>query len=435
LVNLELGLRAPSYVHICDVEFLGCRRGLLASRDDRAWFERRQPGAWDHLEDLAREVAFLARAIRSEPKKVLVLDLDNTLWGGVIAEEGIESIEIGGPTPRGQAFRAFQRYCLMLKERGVLLAVCSKNEESRAADPFLNHPEMVLRLEHFAAFKASWKPKGESLREIARALKLGLDSLVFVDDSPAEVEQVRQLVPEVTAICLGPEPHDHLGILQDARLFEPRKVTREDTTRTESYLQEARRQTSQNGARSIDEYLQSLDMHGRFAEFTPFDLPRIAQLINKTNQFNLTTRRKSEAEAKRIAGDPNHLAFTLRLSDRFGDYGLIAVVIGRITGRSCQIETWVMSCRVLQRQAEEETLSELVRRARQRGCERLVGIYFPTSTNGIVEDLYPRLGFRGVKGEGCTYEMDLAAFEPRTTRITIVRDPPIHARLDSRSAR
>ncbi|MGH9902578.1 MAG: HAD-IIIC family phosphatase, partial [Pyrinomonadaceae bacterium] len=279
LVNTELGLSAPRFVHVCDMEFLAYRRGALDSRDDRAWFESKQPCAPDLLVDVAKEVAHLASSLRRAPKKVLALDLDNTLWGGVVGDDGLEGIEVGDTSPRGEAFKAFQKYVLSLAERGVLLAVCSKNDYERAVEPFEKHPEMVLRPKDFVSFKADWNPKSDNLRAMAAELGLGLDSIVFVDDNPAEIEIVRQFAPEVTTVLVGPDPADYVRQLQDVRLFEPSQVTPLDSQRAEKFRREAERKVSLTSSTDMASYLESLEMVGRLTEFNPLDAPRIAQLI------------------------------------------------------------------------------------------------------------------------------------------------------------
>src|SRR6185312_12379917 len=289
LVNLELGLSAPPFVHFCDLEFLAARRGLLASRDERAWFESKQLGAPDFLVDVAREIAHLVAWRHRPSKKVLALDLDGTLWGGVIGDDGLEGIEIGDTSPRGEAFKAWQRYVRDLNERGVLLAACSKNEEATAEEPFVRHPEMVLKREHFASFKANWRPKSENLRAIADELSLGLDSFVFVDDNPAEIEQVRQACPEVTSIHLGPDPAHYIVQLKEARCFEPQQLTEEDRLRAQSYRNEEQRRKLETASVDMDGYLKSLEMVAIAAPLASLDVPRAAQLINKSNQFNPTT--------------------------------------------------------------------------------------------------------------------------------------------------
>lgn len=421
-LNLELGLNAPSFVRICDLEFLANRRGALAAEGVREWFESKQPCSPALLVDVAREVAHLIRSLRNPPKKVLVLDLDNTLWGGVVADDGLEGIEIGDTSPRGEAFKAFQKYIRSLKDRGVLLAVCSKNDHARALEPFEKHPEMALRPGDFVSFKANWEPKSDNLRQIAAELQLGLDSLVFVDDNPAEIEIVRQFAPDVSTILLSDDPADFVGQLQDCRWFEPRSITREDLQRTAQYRAESDRQTLLGSVTDMDAYLESLGMEAAVRDFEPLDVPRLSQLINKSNQFNLTTRRRTEAEVESLIDHPEHVCFSVRLQDRFGDHGLISIVIGRILGDALEIDTWLMSCRVLKRQVEELVLNELATRARDRGCTRIEGVYIPTAKNEMVRDFYPRMGFRpqNQTPERSAYVLELNHFQPSPVRIAVV---------------
>ncbi|MDR3457454.1 MAG: HAD-IIIC family phosphatase [Verrucomicrobiae bacterium] len=422
-VNLELGLAAPAYLHICDWEFLAHRLGGLAGRDERAWFESKQPCSSALLVELAREAAQLIASLKRAPKKVLVLDLDNTLWGGVVADDGLEGIELGDTSPRGEAFKAFQKYIVSLKQRGVLLAVCSKNDFAKAAEPFERHPDMVLRMEDIVCFKANWEPKSENIRAMAPELNLGLDSFVFVDDNPAEIEIVRQFAPEVTTILLGPDPADYVAQLADCRLFEPKSITGEDAQRTSQYRSDAQRKALEATVTDMVSYLESLQMEAVISEFTPVDVPRLSQLINKSNQFNLTTRRRSEAEVIAVMNDPNFAGYSVRLKDRFGDHGLIGIVIGEKCGETMQVDTWLMSCRVLKRQVEEETLNELVRLTQARGGRRVKGIYLPTAKNEMVRDFYSRMGFTLIAESETKreFELRLESFQPVPTKIKIIR--------------
>ncbi|MGD0207882.1 MAG: HAD-IIIC family phosphatase [Verrucomicrobiota bacterium] len=422
-VNLELGLAALAYLHICDWAFLAYRLGGLTARDERAWFESKQPCSPALMVELAREVAHLIGSLKRAPKKVLVLDLDNTLWGGVVADDGLQGIELGDTSPRGEAFKAFQKYIASLKQRGVLLAVCSKNDFAKAAEPFEKHPDMVLKMEDIICFKANWEPKSENIRAMALELNLGLDSFVFVDDNPAEIEIVRQFVPEVTTILLGPDPSDYVAQLADCRLFEPRSITAEDTGRTSQYRSEAQRKALEASVTDMSSYLESLQMEAVISEFTPVDVPRLSQLINKSNQFNLTTHRRSEAEVIAVMNDTNFVGYSVRLKDRFGDHGLISVVIGQKSGETMKIDTWLMSCRVLKRQVEEEVLNELARLAKARHCTRLEGIYLPTAKNEMVRDFYGRMGFT-LTSESETkreFELRVEQFQPIQTKIRITR--------------
>lgn len=421
--NIELGLKSPPYLHICDLEFLASRVGGLFARDDRSWFESKQPCSPALLVEFAREATRLLVALHRSPKKVLVLDLDNTLWGGVIADDGLEGIELGDTSPRGEAFKAFQKYISTLRQRGVLLAVCSKNDHARAAEAFEKHPEMVLRMEDIVSFKANWEPKSDNIRRMAIELNLGLDSFVFVDDNPAEIEIVRQFAPEVTTILLSPDPADYVALLQDCRLFEPRSITNEDAERTSQYRSDAQRKELEASVTDMGAYLESLSMESAISEFLPVDVPRLSQLINKSNQFNLTTRRRSEADLLALMKDPSFVGFSVRLKDRFGDHGLISIVIGQQAGDTMNVDTWLMSCRVLKRQVEELVLNELVRLARIRNCKIITGIYLPTAKNEMVRDFYTRMGFT-LKTENVNRrEFDLAieAFKTIPTKIDISR--------------
>lgn len=421
-VNLELGLCAPPSTLICDLEFVGARTGGLDARDARLWLESKQLFSLDFAVAAAREVALTIRTARRTAKKVLVLDLDNTLWGGVVGDDGVEGIELGNTSPRGEAFKVFQAYVRSLKRRGVLLAVCSKNDYERAVEPFQRHPEMVLTLDDIVSFKANWEPKSENIRAMASELCLSIDSFVFVDDNPAEIEIVRQFVPEVATIALGPDPSRFVTLLADSRYFEPRAVTDEDRGRSEQYQQEARRQAFRATVTDMASYLASLEMTACIMPFRAEDVPRIAQLINKSNQFNVTTRRRSEAEVSALASSTRHTCFTVRLADRFGDHGLIAVVICAVVDTGLEIDTWLMSCRVLKRQVEDLTLNEITRQAQHRDLEVIKGWYLPTAKNGMVRDLYPRFGFQLVHDEtrdGTCYEKAVGPHPPYETKITV----------------
>jgi FkbH-like protein len=418
-VNLELGLRAPPFVHVCDVEFLSARRGALACRDPRMWFESKQAGSPGLLVEVANELTHLAKSLRSSAKKVLALDLDNTLWGGVIGDDGLDGIELGTTSPRGEAFRAFQSYVASLKKRGVLLAVCSKNDHARAAEVFEKHPEMVLRMNDFAAFAANWNAKSDNLHAIAAELNLGLDSFVFVDDNPAEVEIVRQFAPAVETILLGPDPAYYVSQLADCRWFEPRSVTFEDLGRTDLYRAEGERRALLASVTDMDRYLESLEMRATVKPFRRSDVTRITQLVNKSNQFNLTTRRRTEGEIAAMISEGPTRGFTIRLSDRFGEHGLIAVVICKLAGATMEIDTWVMSCRVLKRQVEEETVNAIMELAASLGAERVRGHYLPTAKNSMVRDLFPRMGFvpSGELPGHLTFEIDPRSYRRKSTRI------------------
>jgi len=302
-----------------------------------------------------------------------------------------------------------------------LLAVCSKNDLAKAAEPFEKHPEMLLRMNDFVSFKANWEPKSDNLRQIAAELNLGLDSLVFMDDNPAEIEIVRQFTPEVATILLGPDPAHYVSTLANCRYFEPRSITQEDAARTAQYQSEAQRKALQAAATDMPAYLESLSMEATIREFTPADVPRLEQLINKSNQFNLTTRRRTAAEVTAVMNNKDFVGFSVRLKDRFADHGLISILIGQRSGELMLIDTWLMSCRVLKRQVEDEVLNELARLAKLRACTRLRGMYVPTSKNEMVRDFYGRMNFtlRSETESKREYDLSLDQFQPMTTRIKI----------------
>ena len=435
-VNLSLSKDAANYVHICDVEFLVYRHGGLSARDERAWFESKQLCAPSLQVSLAKEIAHLISSSRTTPKKVLVLDLDNTLWGGVIGDDGLEGIEVGDTSPRGEAFKAFQSYVLSLTERGLLLGVCSKNDFENAVEPFRTHPEMVLREEHFVSFKANWDAKAKNLIDMAEELGLGLDSFIFVDDNPAEIEIVRQFAPDVETILLGDDPALYVRQLQESRLFERSAITNEDSSRTQQYKKEADRKRLQAECVDMGSYLRSLGMAAQIKEFNPLDLPRITQLINKSNQFNLTTKRRTEAELQALLTDPRFVGFSVRLADRFGDHGLISVVIcHRLNQYVLEVDTWLMSCRVLKRQVEELVLNQIVLLARALDCKCIRGSYLPTAKNSMVRNLYPGFGFRMVTESQTqsVFELDVAAHLPLETFIHVESEPNYDEHRSNRS--
>lgn len=384
------------------------RHGLDAWHDPALWLRARQavtPAAGPLYGDL---VARLVGARLGRSAKVLVLDLDDTLWGGTIGEDGLSGIVVGQGSALGESFLALQSYARDLARRGIVLAVCSKNDPETARLPFAEHPDMLLRLSDFAAFVANWDDKATNLRRIAQDLRLGLESLVFVDDNPFERALVREHLPMVAVPEVPDEPAIVARCLADAGYFEAVTLTEEDRGRAKAYARDGARLVSH--ATDIAGTLAGLGMRLVWRPFDALGLPRIVQLVNKTNQFNLTTRRLRVAEAAALIDDPDAVTLQLRLVDRLGDNGVIAVVIGRLSGSDLVVETWLMSCRVLGRRVEEGTLAVLGAQAARRGARRLVGLYRASGRNGMVADLYPRLGFTA-EGEG-RWMLDLAGYAP-----------------------
>ena len=348
------------------------RDGLAAWHDGGLWLRAKQeitPAAAPLYGDLAMRIV-AAKLGRSH--KCLVLDLDNTLWGGVIGDDGMDGIVLGQGTAMGEAFVAFQEYARELSRRGVILAVCSKNDETNALEPFDTHPEMVLRRGDIASFVANWADKAANLRAIAAELNIGLDSLVFVDDNPAERALVRQELPMVAVPEVGDDPAFYAQIITAAGYFEGLAITQDDRERSGQYQGNRLRDTLRASATDLPSYLRGLEMTLVARPFDRLGQSRTVQLINKTNQFNLTTRRYTEQDVRAVMGDARAFGLQLRLLDRFGDNGIIAVVIGRMQDDAdLLIDTWLMSCRVLGRQVESATLNLIVEQARRLGASPL----------------------------------------------------------------
>ena len=418
--NRELALQAPPQVAVLDQDGVSANFGRARWQDDRTWHLAKQHPAHAALPDLARAQVALLRAGLGLTRKVLVLDLDNTLWGGVIGEDGLAGIQLGPPDARGEAHQELQRHCRELKERGILLAVCSKNNEEDARLPFEQHDASVLKLDDFADFVANWNDKAANLEQMAKRLNLGLDSFVLLDDNPVERSRVRARLPMVAVPEIGSDPSDFVAALARGRYFEAWDLSREDRQRADSYAANARREKLASGIATEDDYLRELDMvctHGPFDEAT---LPRIAQLVGKTNQFNLTTRRHSLEELRRFAADPGHWTRWFRLRDRFGDFGLIGALIAAADGAGVwRVDTLLMSCRVMGRGMETFMMQTLLKEARSRNIEKIVGVYRPTPKNPMVADFFPKLNFKiaSTGAEETRHELPLTEAPVLTTWI------------------
>jgi FkbH-like protein len=386
-------------VLLLDIARVSERDGIDAWFDSRRWLQGKleiAPLAAPLYGDLA--VRILA-AQRGLSKKCLVLDLDNTLWGGVIGDDGLEGIVIGEGSAAGEAHMDLQRYAKQLKERGVILAVCSKNEAKIAEAVFHEHPEMLLRRSDIAVFLANWNDKAENLKVIATQLNIGIDSLVFVDDNPVERARIRQSLPAVAVPELPNDAAHYVRCLSDAGYFEAVAFTSEDRNRTELYAANAEREALLGSVQTMDDFLRGLQMSVIYGPFTAVDHARIVQLFNKTNQFNATIRRYTSEEITHLAGLPNVLTLQFRLLDRIGDNGLVSAMILRpdaLNERLLEIDNWVMSCRVFGRQLEFEAMNIAVETAYHLGMEGLVASYIPTPKNKVISALYPSLGFTAV---------------------------------------
>jgi FkbH-like protein len=363
----------------------------------------------DFMPVVASHVLDVIGAARGSAKKCLVLDLDNTLWGGVIGDDGLESIEIGD-LGLGPAHSEVQRWAKELSRRGVILAVSSKNDPAVAKEPFERHPDMVLRLPDIAVFSANWETKVDNIKHIQSILEIGFDAMVFLDDNPAEREIVRTNLPEVTVPELPEDVVEWLPFLHGLNLFETASVSAEDADRTAHYREEGERRVFQKSFANEEEFLVSLGMTGRVEGLTPFNLPRVAQLTQRSNQFNLRTVRYTEADLKRFAELPGNVPLAFSLDDKFGSYGLVSVVLAAGRPEGLFLDTWLMSCRVLKRGLEALVLNAIVAAAKGAGHRLVIGEYLPTKKNGLVKDHYESLGFRR---EGALWYLDVAGFEPR----------------------
>jgi FkbH-like protein len=379
---------------LLDIAALAETVGLAHWHSPAQWNLAKLPFADDFVPLYADHVARLIAASRGKSRRCLVLDLDNTLWGGVIGDDGLDGIKLAQGDATGEAFQTVQKLALSLRERGIALAVSSKNNDDVAREPFRSHPEMLLREDHLAVFQANWDDKATNLTAIADALSLGLESLVLLDDNPAERALVRRLVPQVAVPELPDDPALFARTLAAAGYFEAIAFSEEDRRRAAFYQGNAQRVALAQRVGSLDDFLASLDMTIEFRPFDSVGRQRIAQLINKSNQFNLTTRRYTEAEVEAAQRDRACFTLQVRLTDRFGDNGMISVVVCRERGDAAwEIDTWLMSCRVLGRGVEAAVLRELLDHAREHGVRSLIGIYRPTDRNAMVREHYAKLGF------------------------------------------
>jgi FkbH-like protein len=421
-LNREIYLRARENpgVLVNDVDYLAAWVGRRHFIDEKLWALSKSLCALELLPDVAQNIVDIALAAQGRAVKCVVLDLDNTLWGGVVGDDGLEGIELGDLDETG-AFRSFQLYLRELARRGIVLAVCSKNDEAVARRVFRDHPGMVLKEEHIAVFVANWEDKATNIRRIQEKLNIGLDTIVFLDDSPFERNLVRQMLPEVIVPELPDDPGLYVRAVNELNLFETASHSALDAQRGALYQEQEKREEERSRFGSLEEYLKSLETVARVARFEPRDLPRIAQLLQRSNQFNLTTRRHSEAECAAMMRDEKLcFPFSITVRDRFGDFGLINVVILRPVGVALEVDTFVMSCRVLQRGVEQLAMNKIFEYARQAGCTRVVGRYLRTAKNGMVKDFYPRFGFHPVpapESEGTTWSMEVDEYVPREVHI------------------
>jgi len=417
-------------VVLLDVAQASARDGLDAWFDVARWLHGKMEIAPQAAMRYGELLARLIGAARGKSRKCLVLDLDDTLWGGVVGEVGLADIILGEGSAQGEAHLALQRYARLLQERGVILAICSKNEPALVEAVFREHPEMVLRRADIAAFVVNWNDKVENLKEIAERLNIGLDSLVFVDDNAVERARVREGLPMVAVPELPNDPALYVRCIADAGYFEAVSFTAEDLRRGEQYRTNVARDALRGASQSVGDFLRGLEMLVTYGPIEQVDLARATQLINKTNQFNTTTRRYSSDEVARFAAASENITLQFRLADRFGDNGLVSVMILRPADDPgvLELDTWVMSCRVFGRQLEKEAMSIAVEAARGRGIRILRAEYIPTERNGVVSGLFKGLGFVAEPatgpGSASRWILDTAAYVASPTFIARKAPPP-----------
>jgi FkbH-like protein len=420
-LNLEFARAArqnPKLV-INDIHYLSARIGLDNWFDPEYWFSYKMAVSHTGTVHLAHALSKLVRAAYGKSRKCLVLDLDNTLWGGVIGDDGVNGIKIGKETPQGEAFTSFQQYCRELNERGILLAVSSKNEPENAKQGF-SHRDTVLKLENFTSFQANWDPKPASIERVARDINIGLDSLVFVDDNPCERELVSAQLPQVSVPDVS-EVSRFAEFIDREGYFEAVRLNQDDARRAAFYAGNNDRAAYQSRFADYGEFLAFLDMKAEIGPFSPSTLARICQLTNKTNQFNLTTRRYTLADMEAMAQGSRFITLYGRLEDRFGDNGLVSVVAGKIAERKVHVELWLMSCRVLKRNMEHAMLDALAARAIELGAEEIIGYYHRTPKNDMVCDHYGKLDFELVSlaedRSSSVWRLSLNDYKPRNRHI------------------
>jgi FkbH-like protein len=412
LMNLTTSQRN---FYICDLSTIQNQLGKSVMFDTSVYINTEMVLSLDALPVIASRTIDLVAALSGKFKKCLILDLDNTTWGGIIGDDGIENIQIGS-LGIGKAFSEFQYWAKKLKQRGVILAVCSKNTESVAKEPFEKHPDMVLRLDDIAVFVANWENKADNIRHIQQILNIGFDSMVFLDDNPFERNLVREQIKDITVPELPEDPADYLEYLYTLNLFETISFSELDAERTKQYQVEAQRVDLQKKITNEDDFLKTLSMTSLVESFTKFNIPRVAQLSQRSNQFNLRTVRYTEADIELLAQSGKYYTFTFTLDDKFGENGLVCVIIlAKLDEMNLFIDTWFMSCRVLKRGMEGFVLNTIVEFAQLNKFKNIIGEYIPTPKNEMVKDHFKNLGFQEISGK---WQLELSEYQYKNVYIT-----------------
>jgi FkbH-like protein len=395
---MQMSQQYPN-LFICDIAALQNKFGRDTMFASNVYTSTEMVLSVDILPYVASRVMDIVCAIKGQFKKCLILDLDNTVWGGVIGDDGLEGIQLGHGLGIGKAFTEFQMWVKKLKQRGIIICVASKNNEDTAKEPFEKHPDMVLKLDDIAVFQANWETKVDNIRTIQSILNIGFDSMVFLDDNPFERNIVRENIPGITVPELPEDPAEYLEYLYSLNLFETASYSNMDKDRTKQYQVEAKRVSLSKTFTNEADFLKSLNMVSTVSGFTKFNTPRVAQLSQRSNQFNLRTVRYTDADIEALANDPKVIDLSFTLEDKFGDNGLIAVVIMKSTDdKTLFVDTWFMSCRVLKRGMENFTLNQMVQAARAAGYKYIIGEYLPTPKNSMVKDHFTNLGFERIAG-------------------------------------
>ena len=410
-------------LYINDINHLSSYIGLKNWFDQSLWLQAKYALSMDSVPELAFNIHKIINSIFGKTKKCLVLDLDNTCWGGVIGDDGLNGIYLGLETAIGESYISFQRYIKELKSRGVVIAVCSKNDFENAKEGF-EHPESVLKFDDFISFKANWSPKHENIMDIANELNIGIDSLVFIDDNEVERDLVSSQTPSVAVPNVGDDVIYFIEYIDRNGYFEPLSLLNDDINRNKYYMDNKKRVIEKSTYKSYDDFLVSLEMTAEIKHFSSIYIDRITQLTNKTNQFNLTTKRYTSSDIENIASSNKFIKVYGRLVDKYGDNGLIAVTIGSIKFNQCHIDLWLMSCRVLKRDMEFAMLDEIVRQCKEKGVSEIIGYYYKSAKNNMVSDLYRKFGFTIVdnNNEDTVWKLDIARYENKNKFIRVEND-------------
>jgi len=420
-LNIEVSkeINSKKNIYLNDINYLSAFIGLDNWHDKKLWCIAKYAMSMDGIIEIGFNLSKIVSSIVGKSKKCLVLDLDNTCWGGVIGDDGVCNIAIGNENAYSESFQLFQIYIKELHKRGVTLAVCSKNDLKNAKEGF-THPSSILKLDDFTSFKANWDTKDLNIIDISKEINIALDSLVFIDDNNAEREFVKSQLPHVSVPNVGSDVIQFIDYIDRNGYFEPISLSDDDISRNKYYKDNKKRFKEESNFKSYDEFLISLKMTAEIEKFKPIYLDRIAQLTNKTNQFNLTTKRYTIGEIENIASNSKYIQIYGKLFDKYGDNGLIAVTIGSIKNNECHLDLWLMSCRVLKRDMEFAMLDEVVRLCKEKGISEITGYYYKSAKNSMVSDLYDKFGFTLIKtnNEDTVWKLDISNYENKNKYIS-----------------